>query len=159
MKTFKEIIQESVNKSQGLERIKEFIKAYKGKSEKDLKKKLSEFGNSDLMNIASIAKNVFKFKTKIEDTEDNKKFLNTLNKLAVSMITKEEPPKPKVTENTWKKFESLLKKHDWNFDRSDDSRVFNKGYAEKRSIDALYSTLKDVDKKKADKLIKKYRGK
>lgn len=91
-----------------------------------------------------------------------KEFFDFYDKFQKDQKTKRSKQKPReksksvVTSSDWKNFENLLKKHDWTYQRSDDKKVYQKGKASKKQIDALYDMLKVVDKAKTEKLYRKY---
>lgn len=56
----------------------------------------------------------------------------------------------------WETFEDLLKKHDWTYMYSDDSRYFNAGQLSSATIKMLLNQA--PDQVKAHELFNKYKG-
>lgn len=61
--------------------------------------------------------------------------------------------------NPWKEFERKLKRHDWTYEMSDDSRVWDRGRKAYHDLRYRCNQLSKLDKERAEALLEKYRKK
>jgi len=59
-------------------------------------------------------------------------------------------------EYNWKRYESMLKSHDWFYERNSDHTAYEKGRNTKNNINHMHNVLSMEDKKKAYDLWNKY---